>query len=276
MIGRSGGELVEVTKGEELAGREMGWDHPAKVLAVHDYFVWGDVCEENGRHRKTRVSFMCCGNEGKTELEEEARTVANVVSLQEVSLCQYQINICTSLLCAPQMESPSVMGLLAAMPPCLPALKENWWSYQLCHGEGIRQYKAGVKVDKYGETSPVIEAEYSLGRFDPTKLPEDEGELLRRAWDREEISIVLEYTGGTECPLAGVHRAATVELTCGPRDSFVKITEDRTCHYIIQATSPILCRHPALATPPPPTRVVECLPEAVASSQAEDPSVAAE
>ncbi|CAM9390351.1 unnamed protein product [Laminaria digitata] len=235
--------------------------------------------------------MTCCA----TKMEEADGTsspVAVLVSIQEVSTCSYLVQVCSRLLCpalgeenvfgttnmgasgggqpsssgaAKSSMAPNaggVLGIIEELEACFPLKHEAWWSYRLCFLTGISQLHVDLAAKGEGGGLGAITDEFSLGEWDKSKVTGQGEELIRPSEEATgEGAIVLEFTGGTECDLTGVLRSSTVHLKCANVQAVTKIVEDRTCHYRIIATSPLLCSHPALVPKVTSTRTVECVPE---------------
>ena len=144
-----------------------------------------------------------------------------------------------------------------------------------------------------GVASSKVETEYILGRYD-AQVHEDsledqhEWEYIVNATDNDGIStsqsgngayFYQEFTGGDVCEdpdvtdsaikagtvrNGGIERASTVRYSCGPALK-VTVSEDSTCHYIVEIAVPLLCEHPLFKSPASTQQVIKCLP-AVAGS----------
>lgn len=87
---------------------EESEDEPPKELAVvvHE-FVDGDMCEETEQPRRTTVKLKCCPLKRMNRLkravlfhgEPVASNIAAITKMQETSVCNYYVEVCTPLLC---------------------------------------------------------------------------------------------------------------------------------------------------------------------------------
>lgn len=59
--------------------------------------------------------------------------------------------------------------------------------------------------------------------------------------------LTLEFENGTPCDIESLNRSTSVQIQCGARELIVDILEDRTCHYTIKVSTPLLCLHAAFA-----------------------------
>eukprot|EP00904_Undaria_pinnatifida_P009392 jgi/Undpi1/5583/HiC_scaffold_2.g00859.m1 len=244
----------------------------SEVAAVFDFYEGGDRCDDTNEYRKVRTAITCCA----TKLEEADGTyspMAVLVSIQEVSVCSYLVQVCSRLLCptlgedhAPSANSaraisggqPSssgaakssvvpnaggVLGILEELDTCFPVRHETWWSYRLCFSTGISQYHAELssKLDKKG--SGIVTVSVAFRKWDKSTVTGQGDDLIHQSEEGTgESVIVLEFTGGSECDLTGVLRSTTVHLKCANMQGIREVVEDRTCHYRIVASSPLLCR----------------------------------
>jgi Glucosidase II beta subunit-like protein len=160
---------------------------------------------------------------------------------------------------------------------------------------GVRKNSAGAKV-----SAKVVESEHILGRYDITNeshVPdEEEWKLVVNATTTSSTAVAasllwgegngayyqVEYTGGDTCDTADVtdsavvagtktagsssnkavfllQRAASVRYHCGHTFD-VQVSEDTTCHYIVDVKVPGLCRHPLFRAPIAKKQVMKCLP----------------
>eukprot|EP00546_Thalassionema_frauenfeldii_P015687 CAMPEP_0178910906 /NCGR_PEP_ID=MMETSP0786-20121207/9367_1 /TAXON_ID=186022 /ORGANISM="Thalassionema frauenfeldii, Strain CCMP 1798" /LENGTH=260 /DNA_ID=CAMNT_0020583229 /DNA_START=914 /DNA_END=1693 /DNA_ORIENTATION=+ len=225
-----------------------------------------DKCDATKKPCKTTVEYRCCSpgklkalkpsiiHNGKPSLSD----IAAIVKVDEPKTCQYDILICTPLLCEGQAENYSVGGrsdsLLLngkekkGLPPanrkpkkenesirdtiertlegiCLSSNTNEWWAYEFCHGAVIRQYHEGNVFDPdSGITTRQIESEYFLGYYDADTLGGNGAYFYQ------------EYTNGQICDgndpdvksKGGIRRSTTVRFFCGPRYELSNVNEDST------------------------------------------------
>ncbi|CAN0097078.1 unnamed protein product [Scytosiphon promiscuus] len=271
----------------------------SELAAIMDFYEGGDICEETGGSRSLKTAITCCAASQVADESYTTRPLAILVSIQarlrdsswecgrrEVSTCSYLVQVCSQLLC-PDDENevahgkgvdakPSsdvavagmghtiggVRGILQELEGCFPPKKESWWSYKLCFSKGISQYHEDMFWKADGSLVSKVTDEFSLGKWDKSTVT-GEGEDLIRLPDKgaegQGGTIVLEFSGGTECDLTGVLRSTTVHLKCGRAQEVREILEDRTCHYRILALSPLLCSHSALMPQKEAVRTVDCV-----------------
>jgi Glucosidase II beta subunit-like protein len=133
----------------------------------------------------------------------------------------------------------------------------------------------------------VIEAEHLLGVYQPGAVESypnhDEWMHVVNATTADRRGrgggtgtyFEVEYTNGDVCDhsdvtdaaiIAGgaaaggvIARASTVRFFCG-KTYQLAVSEDSTCHYIVEVTIPALCNHPVFKEPIMKKQVVKCLP----------------
>ncbi|CAN0281800.1 unnamed protein product, partial [Hapterophycus canaliculatus] len=143
-----------------------------------------------------------------------------------------------------------------------PNRKEPWWSYKLCFSKGISQYHEDLFWKADGSLVSKVTDEFSLGKWDKSSVTGGGEDLIRppdKGAEAQGGTIVLEFTGGTECDLTGVLRSTTVHLKCGGVQEVRDVLEDRTCHYRVLALSPLLCSHSDLMLKKEAVRTVDCV-----------------
>ncbi|CAN0276904.1 unnamed protein product [Pylaiella littoralis] len=268
----------------------------SEVAAVFDFYEEGDFCDEIGVRRSVKTAITCCSTD--REAVNGQHPLATFVSIQEVSVCSYVARVCSQLLCpalsdnvtygregkggvskgeavmtAVGQRADGVLGILQRLEACFPVKKDVWWSYKLCLSKGISQFHDNVSMAAEKARVTKITSslgytigadEFSLGKWDISTVKGDGKHLIRsreQGADEEGGTIVLEFTGGTECDLTGMRRSSTVHLKCGPEQMVRNVVEDRTCHYRVLAYSPHLCSHAALMPPKAAIRTVECVAE---------------
>jgi len=132
----------------------------------------------------------------------------------------------------------------------------------------------------------VIDKQYYLGSFVVgSDIDENEEDHIINVADLQSDKsnfvegngaiFVEEYIGGTSCGgkdvddsviegnvgAAGIARSSTIRYFCGKRLELTDVTEDRTCHYIVDVSVPDLCQHPLFQiSEESHGQVVKCLP----------------
>jgi Glucosidase II beta subunit-like protein len=79
--------------------------------------------------------------------------------------------------------------------------------------------------------------------------------------DHSDVTDAAIIAGGTAGGAAGgvIARASTVRFFCG-KTYQLAVSEDSTCHYIVEVTIPALCNHTVFKEPIMKKQVVKCLP----------------
>ena len=132
----------------------------------------------------------------------------------------------------------------------------------------------------------VIDKQYYLGSFVVgSDIDENEEDHIINVADLQSDKsnfvegngaiFVEEYVGGTSCGgkdvddsviegnvgAAGIARSSTIRYFCGKRLELTDVTEDRTCHYIVDVSVPDLCQHPLFQiSEESHGQIVKCLP----------------
>eukprot|EP00903_Cladosiphon_okamuranus_P007027 g6833.t1 len=266
----------------------QGINDLSQLAAVFDFYEGGDVCEETGASRSLKTVITCCATNLLEADGQATSPTAILVSIQEVSVCSYLAQVCSRLVCPAVTDEVvhgkgteaatssgvavssvgrrlgGVLGILQRLEICFPPKKDSWWSYKLCLSTGISQYHEDVFQKADGGLVAKVTDTFSLGTWDRSTVTGEGEDLIRPSPHEaqgEAGTIVLEFTGGTECDLTGVLRSSTVHLKCGSLQEVKEVVEDRTCHYRILAFSPLLCSHPALMPKTAAVRTVDCVPE---------------
>ncbi|XP_042242471.1 endoplasmic reticulum lectin 1-like [Homarus americanus] len=146
---------------------------------------------------------------------------------------------------------------------------ESYWTYELCHGAHIKQYRE----EREGKTARV--QEYTLGLFSLDYLPDLIRKLEQQLKEHPHAIIPttkiegvnmpyfkLNYTGGTVCDLTGRPRVSHILFVCYEegRHDIYSIKETYTCEYEIIVLSPILCQHPSYRPHDLPQTSLHCVP----------------
>ena len=187
-------------------------------------------------------------------------------------------------------EGESIMEILERTlggdkPVCLQSITGGWWTFEFCHGESIRQYHeiVGTKRDKNGnpQTTRIVETDHNLGmpqtNIFRAIVPEEEWRFMVNATDKKGTKnpyFELEYINGDICNdddvkdaaivagasgVKGLARSSSVRYSCGERYD-ITVSEDSTCHYVVNIVVPDLCRHPLFKTPVSKKQIFKCLP----------------
>jgi len=125
---------------------------------------------------------------------------------------------------------------------------ETYWSYELCHGQFIRQFHE-EKVK-----GSVKSTEYYLGRLEenplnPANAAKNRAEVSKKKLDGLPTPYHSILMGdGTECDIhTGKKRKTDVRYICNPnaiKPEIMSITETTTCEYEILVLTNLLCSSP--------------------------------
>ena len=233
---------------------------PADPALARDVFdQQGQICHETNTLRQTNVTFKCC------EPDKRRRHRTYLVSVDETSLCNYEVVVCSPSLCTqpePQKRNASAQELLKALDGTCLQRHEGWWSFELCYGTHARQFHVETVEASDGRKKAKVAAEFSLGdRMEKRRKPSASDVVVVEG---DEPRVEVTYEGGTACDVDvegdGVvkKRSTTARLVCGETNALVSIVEDRTCHYLFKVTTPVLCGHAAFVKDEP-TRPVTCV-----------------
>jgi hypothetical protein len=82
-------------------------DDPKELAVVVQDFIHGDLCDETQAPRTTKVKLKCCPLKRMNRLKRAvlfdgqpvASNIAAITKMQETSVCNYYIEVCTPLLC---------------------------------------------------------------------------------------------------------------------------------------------------------------------------------
>jgi Glucosidase II beta subunit-like protein len=79
--------------------------------------------------------------------------------------------------------------------------------------------------------------------------------------DHSDVTDAAIIAGGAAGGAAGgvIARASTVRFFCG-KTYQLAVSEDSTCHYIVEVTVPALCNHTIFKEPIMKKQIVKCLP----------------
>uniref|UniRef100_A0AAY4ABS2 Endoplasmic reticulum lectin n=1 Tax=Denticeps clupeoides TaxID=299321 RepID=A0AAY4ABS2_9TELE len=144
-------------------------------------------------------------------------------------------------------SGPPIPELLQPMSsaPCLTKTKD-WWTYEFCYGQHIRQYHMEDSEIK-GE---VLFLGYYSSEFDWTNetAKASKHHKLKRYHSQS-------YVNGSKCDLNGSPRETEVRFVCeeGSVDYVARVDEPQSCRYVVTVHTSRPCSHPLLR-PPPSTR----------------------
>ncbi|XP_058635176.1 protein OS-9 isoform X2 [Onychostoma macrolepis] len=140
-------------------------------------------------------------------------------------------------------SGPGVPDLLMPMQtaPCLVKTKD-WWTYEFCYGQHIRQYHledSEIKGD-------VLFLGYYDSEFDWTNetAKASKQHKLKRYHSQS-------YVNGSKCDLNGNPRETEVRFVCeeGSSDYIARVDEPQSCRYVLTVHTSRTCQHPLLRPP---------------------------
>ncbi|XP_051985578.1 protein OS-9 isoform X2 [Xyrauchen texanus] len=137
-------------------------------------------------------------------------------------------------------SGPGVPELLMPMQTATCLVKtKDWWTYEFCYGQHIRQYHledSEIKGD-------VLFLGYYDSEFDWTNetAKASKQHKLKRYHSQS-------YVNGSKCDLNGNPRETEVRFVCeeGSSDFIVRVDEPQSCHYVLTVHTSRTCQHPLL------------------------------
>lgn len=150
---------------------------------------------------------------------------------------------------------------------------DSYWTYEVCHGNYIKQFHE--ERDRMQE--------YYLGKFDMSKLPELEENLLKTSENGQRFQqrkidgnnmayIEVEMGDGTLCDLNNEPRSTKVLYVCYAhgKNEIYSLKETSTCNYEVIILTPTLCAHPMFKSQDVPNNQIKCIPDGDAPKKPED------
>ncbi|XP_059416085.1 protein OS-9-like isoform X2 [Carassius carassius] len=137
-------------------------------------------------------------------------------------------------------SGPGVPDLLKPMQtePCLVKTKD-WWTYEFCYGQHIRQYHLEDSEIK----GVVLFLGYYDSEFDWTNetAKASKQHKLKRYHSQS-------YVNGSKCDLNGNPRQTEVRFVCeeGSSDYITRVDEPQSCRYVLTVHTSRICQHPLL------------------------------
>ncbi|KAM6947300.1 protein OS-9 isoform 2-T2 [Lycodopsis pacificus] len=140
-------------------------------------------------------------------------------------------------------SGPDIPDLLSPMhtAQCLVKTKD-WWTYEFCHGQHIRQYHledTEIKGD-------ILFLGYYESEFDWSN---DTAKASKRHRLKRYHSQT--YVNGSKCDLNGNPRETEVRFVCeeGSGDYIARVDEPQSCRYVLTVHTSRTCLHPFLQPP---------------------------
>ena len=178
----------------------------APIVKLVDYFEGGQRCDETNAPRRAEVSIQCCQNVNNQRAKysppnknqkKSSSKLAVISDIYEPNTCSYQINVCSELLCH-ELVSPAKGSSKDSLSSVLDNLhgkcvtrQEDWWTYELCFGKGVRQYHA--------QAVPIPTDEKSAPGIDGTVVDESPRQAVTNAPKKAvklAMKVVSEYSLG--------------------------------------------------------------------------------
>eukprot|EP00816_Leptocylindrus_hargravesii_P004398 CAMPEP_0196813612 /NCGR_PEP_ID=MMETSP1362-20130617/37897_1 /TAXON_ID=163516 /ORGANISM="Leptocylindrus danicus, Strain CCMP1856" /LENGTH=584 /DNA_ID=CAMNT_0042189929 /DNA_START=52 /DNA_END=1806 /DNA_ORIENTATION=+ len=213
--------------------------------------------------------------------------------------CKYTASVCSPTMCAqsimtsytdPVGGDESINEILdrAMKSTCL-VRDTGWWKYEFCHKLHVRQFHPKtINVSKSGKPQVVIDKQHTLGLY-IQNLDDNEDEIRQLVKvdlpnsssssdslrTKKGLAFLQEYKSGDLCVgkdvddtvikggVVGsetIERSASVRYFCGTSFGIADVSEDHTCHYVIDVSVPDLCTHSLFRTQKKEGQVVKCLP----------------
>ncbi|XP_051562824.1 protein OS-9-like isoform X2 [Myxocyprinus asiaticus] len=140
-------------------------------------------------------------------------------------------------------SGPGVPELLMPMQTATCLVKtKDWWTYEFCYGQHIRQYHledSEIKGD-------VLFLGYYDSEFDWTNetAKASKQHKLKRYHSQS-------YVNGSKCELNGNPRETEVRFVCeeGSSDFIARVDEPQSCRYVLTVHTSRTCQHPLLRPP---------------------------
>uniref|UniRef100_UPI0037E89F79 protein OS-9 isoform X1 n=1 Tax=Semicossyphus pulcher TaxID=241346 RepID=UPI0037E89F79 len=144
---------------------------------------------------------------------------------------------------SPGYTGPDIPDLLSPMHnnQCLVKTKD-WWTYEFCHGQHIRQYHledTEIKGD-------VLFLGYYESEFDWSNETAKASKQHRLKRYHSQT-----YVNGSKCDLNGNPRETEVRFVCeeGSSDYIARVDEPQSCRYVLTVHTGRTCQHPFLKPP---------------------------
>lgn len=183
---------------------------------------------------------------GQTKTEEVMMVSNKYKQLYECRLPAQAVRFHQDPATEPETQGytgPDIPDLLSPMhdAPCLIKTKD-WWTYEFCNGQHIRQYHledTEIKGD-------ILFLGYYESDFD---------------WNNETAKVSKQhrlkryhsqtYVNGSKCDLNGNPREAEVRFVCeeGSGDYIARVDEPQSCRYVLTVHTSRTCQHPFLRPP---------------------------
>ncbi|KAE8298653.1 Protein OS-9 Precursor [Larimichthys crocea] len=183
---------------------------------------------------------------GQTKTEEVMMVSSKYKQLYECRLPAQAVRFHQDPASEPDSQGytgPDIPDLLSPMhdAQCLVKTKD-WWTYEFCHGQHIRQYHledTEIKGD-------ILFLGYYESEFDWSNetAKASKQHRLKRYHSQS-------YVNGSKCDLNGSPRETEVRFVCeeGSGDYIARVDEPQSCRYVLTVHTSRTCQHPFLRPP---------------------------
>ncbi|XP_014229640.1 endoplasmic reticulum lectin 1 [Trichogramma pretiosum] len=148
---------------------------------------------------------------------------------------------------------------------------ESYWTYELCHGNYVKQYHEErdgkkIKIQKYdlGKIDQAQIKKLSAKYDELAKNPNRKAEIPVKKIDGINMPYVeIEMTDGTMCDLNDKPRSIKVLYVCYQhgKQEIYSIKETATCEYETIVLTPLLCGHPDYRAHDSGENTINCRPK---------------
>nr|XP_046239853.1 protein OS-9 isoform X2 [Scatophagus argus] len=183
---------------------------------------------------------------GQTKTEEVMMVSSKYKQLYECRLPAQAVRFHQDPASEPDSEGytgPDIPDLLSPMQnaQCLVKTKD-WWTYEFCHGQYIRQYHledTEIKGD-------ILFLGYYESEFDWSNETAKASKQHRLKRYHSQT-----YVNGSKCDLNGNPRETEVRFVCeeGSGDYIARVDEPQSCRYVLTVHTSRTCQHPFLRPP---------------------------
>ncbi|TDH14216.1 hypothetical protein EPR50_G00040450 [Perca flavescens] len=183
---------------------------------------------------------------GQTKTEEVMMVSSKYKQLYECRLPAQAVRFHQDAASEPDSQGytgPDIPDLLSPMhnAQCLVKTKD-WWTYEFCHGQHIRQYHledTEIKGD-------ILFLGYYESEFDWSNETAKASKQHRLKRYHSQT-----YVNGSKCDLNGNPRETEVRFVCeeGSGDYIVRVDEPQSCRYVLTVHTSRTCQHPFLRPP---------------------------
>ncbi|XP_029947015.1 protein OS-9 isoform X2 [Salarias fasciatus] len=183
---------------------------------------------------------------GQTKTEEVMMVSNKYKQLYECRLPAQAVRFHQDPASEPESQGytgPDIADLLKPMhsSPCLVKTKD-WWTYEFCHGQHIRQYHledTEIKGD-------ILFLGYYESEFDWSNETAKASKQHRLKRYHSQT-----YVNGSKCDLNGNPRETEVRFICeeGSGDYIARVDEPQSCRYVLTIHTGRTCQHPFLRPP---------------------------